>query len=284
MNKKLLFLTVLFSFISFSKADANVNWITDFESAQKLALSSNKLILVDFWASWCGPCRKMDSDAWSQKEVSEIVRNFVPLKIDLDSHKALALKYNVNSIPNVFLMDGNGKIIFESTGYMGKEEVIRVLEPFTLNTQFLQKESINYYKKQNYITALHLADSYLTYSLYLPKSIRNDVINVAERYLKESESLLDKEQSNFDLIQQKIELLEIMVDLYSRNFKKVDRKLSKIKSKDLKSKNKSLYNYINYCNDAIQHRDPKKWIELLQASDSSEYLKKYDIFLKSTYF
>ena len=66
------------------------------------------------------------------------------LKIDLDSHKALALKYNVNSIPNVFLMDGNGKIIFESTGYMGKEEVIRVLEPFTLNTQFLQKESINY--------------------------------------------------------------------------------------------------------------------------------------------
>ena len=284
MNKKLLFLTVIFSFISFLKADANVNWITDFESAQKLALSSNKLILVDFWASWCGPCRKMDSDAWSQKEVSEIVRNFVPLKIDLDSHKALALKYNVNSIPNVFLMDGNGKIIFESTGYMGKEEVIRVLEPFTLNTQFLQKESINYYKKQNYITALHLADSYLTYSLYLPKSIRNDVITVAEQYLKESEDFLDKEQSNFDLIQQKIELLEIMVDLYSRNFKKVDRKLSKIKSKNLQPKNKSLYNYINYCNDAIQHRDPIKWKELLQASDSSEYLNKYDIFLKSTYF
>ena len=50
MSKKLLFLTVIFSFISFLKAEANVNWITDFESAQKLALSSNKLITwYYFW-------------------------------------------------------------------------------------------------------------------------------------------------------------------------------------------------------------------------------------------
>jgi thioredoxin-like negative regulator of GroEL len=102
---------------------AQVYWVKDFEQAKALAEKQNKLILVDFWATWCGPCRKMDQDVWSQSEINELSKKFVMAKVDVDFDKATARKYAANAIPKMLILDPFGEIIDERTGYQALDGV-----------------------------------------------------------------------------------------------------------------------------------------------------------------
>ena len=104
MRKRFLIILMFYSFISSAS-----NWQTDFATAQRIALATNRFILIDFWASWCGPCKQMDMDTWSNQEVNLLTEDFVMLKIDIDANRELASKYSITSIPNMFIIDANGK-------------------------------------------------------------------------------------------------------------------------------------------------------------------------------
>ena len=81
-------------------------------------LNSDVPVLVDFWASWCAPCRML------APILSEIADegNVKVGKINVDEEGELAIKYNVMSIPMVLLFK-NGEIVKKSVGYMTKEEL-----------------------------------------------------------------------------------------------------------------------------------------------------------------
>lgn len=76
---------------------------------------SNKKILVDFYADWCGPCRMMG-------EVLENIDNIEILKVNVDKFPELAQRYMVMSIPTLLLMD-NGKVIKSNVGFMNEDEI-----------------------------------------------------------------------------------------------------------------------------------------------------------------
>lgn len=76
---------------------------------------TNKRILVDFYADWCGPCRMLGS-------VLENINDIEILKVNVDKYPDIAQRYMVMSIPTLLLMD-NGKVIKNNVGFMNEEEL-----------------------------------------------------------------------------------------------------------------------------------------------------------------
>ena len=88
-------------------------------------LKSDKTILIDFWASWCGPCKMMSPVV---DEIAEEMNGTVKVcKINIDEEQNLAVKYNVMSIPT-FVVIKAGKEIGRTIGVQDKEDIKKILQ------------------------------------------------------------------------------------------------------------------------------------------------------------
>jgi len=88
-------------------------------------LKADKPVLVDFWAPWCGPCRKLAPHvAAVAREKAEVVK---VCKINVDDAQDMAMKYGVNGIPALFVFRG-GKVVGQSVGYVDKDALVRFVE------------------------------------------------------------------------------------------------------------------------------------------------------------
>lgn len=96
------------------------------DSFHSQVLQSANLVLVDFTAVWCGPCKMLEpilkelADQWVGKV--HIV------KVDVDQNPELAMQYNVMGVPTVMLFR-DGKVLERVTGYQPKERLLKVLQP-----------------------------------------------------------------------------------------------------------------------------------------------------------
>ena len=94
------------------------------ENFNKEVLNSEKPVLVDFWATWCGPCKMI---APIISEISEEFNNNVKVgKVNVDEEKELAIKYGISSIPTLVIFK-DGKIAKTLIGFRPKEEIKEVL-------------------------------------------------------------------------------------------------------------------------------------------------------------
>ncbi len=214
----------------------NAQLVHSFEDAQKLALGANKLIVIDFTASWCGPCKKMEMDVWNKEEVKAITANFVFAKIDLDTNKSLASMYGVKAIPNILIVDGIGNVLEQNTGYMNLSQVQRFLKPYQLNTEFMMNELLAYYKDKSYTSALRLALKNYDYTVFLDDAnLKRSFVSLANEYLSDASKLVDKKSEKYDENKELIELVELSEYAYLFNFEKLNKKLDKIDTANLSS-------------------------------------------------
>ena len=92
-------------------------------------ISNNDLLLVDFWAEWCGPCKSMHPIFTRMAKKYKQVRF---ARVNVDNAQDIALKYGVQSIPT-FIMFKNGEIANQMVGAVGEPGIHMICKKFTEN-------------------------------------------------------------------------------------------------------------------------------------------------------
>lgn len=96
------------------------------ENFESQVIKSDIPVLVDFWATWCGPCRMLAPEL--EKIAEQFDGKIKVGKINVDEQVKLAVVYNVQVIPTMILFK-DGKIVKKTTGFLDKSEII---ESFSL--------------------------------------------------------------------------------------------------------------------------------------------------------
>ena len=93
------------------------------DNFQEVVLNSDKPVLVDFWASWCGPCRMV---APILEEIAGERSDVKVCKINVDEEPELAGRYNVMSIPTLLVVK-EGQVVNQAVGARPKSQILSLL-------------------------------------------------------------------------------------------------------------------------------------------------------------
>ena len=94
------------------------------DNFEEQVLRSEKPVLLDFWATWCGPCRMI---APFVEEIAAEREDIQVGKIDVDAQMELAMKFGIVSIPTLIVVK-NGEVIGKLVGYCQKDRILKLLD------------------------------------------------------------------------------------------------------------------------------------------------------------
>ena len=106
-----------------------IPWRKQLPEAEAEAKAQHKQVFAYFTATWCGPCQEMKRTTWSDNTVRRAMeRRFVPVKIDIDENRSLAIAYGIEAVPTFILLNETGGAVRQASGYMDAKEMENWLE------------------------------------------------------------------------------------------------------------------------------------------------------------
>jgi thioredoxin-related protein len=100
-----------------------------FEEVLSLAQEQDKLIFVDAYAVWCGPCKVMDKQVFPLKEVGDYYnKHFISIKLDMERGEGLKFRrdYPVSAFPTFFFIDSEGSVVYKARGARKPQDFIKL--------------------------------------------------------------------------------------------------------------------------------------------------------------
>lgn len=121
----LIFFTMFLSQISFSQG---INFQEgNFEEILAKAKKEKKLIFVDCYTVWCGPCKKLVKEVFPQGEVGAFFNeNYISYSLDMEKGEGIELAkyYNVTAFPTLLFLDANGNLLTRTEGFVDAKTLI----------------------------------------------------------------------------------------------------------------------------------------------------------------
>lgn len=247
-------------------------WLTSMEVAKKLALMQDKMIFA-VWEDAMFRSRTPIiinnnmypiSDLAAKESHSRLIwKYFVPLVIpeytyrdllgEIDGKRSLDYMYKFND-NHVKIMDPNGNILNSSFNENEFEDMnfASILEKYALNTSFLKNELKNYSVDNSFNSSFRLALRYLDYAIFANKSIKKELTDLSDIYMKEANEKLQNEtpEKQF-LVKEKIKLLKIKKTIILNNPNKALRKLKRFDPAKVEDSNLSLLAFLHFASNRL---------------------------------
>jgi thiol:disulfide interchange protein len=109
-----------------SQAEEIVPWREDIAAASAEAETHGRPLMLYFTASWCPPCQRMRGTTWADASVEAALREYVPVRVDIDQHPGLANEFQIESVPSFVLIRPDGTVRATS-GFQSAGEFLRWL-------------------------------------------------------------------------------------------------------------------------------------------------------------
>ena len=112
---------------------ADVKWSDDsYDQVLARAKQENKYVFMDFYTTWCGPCKMLDKNTFSNAKVQDLLNSMIAVDWDAekDPHVAVAKQYKVSAYPTMIVIAPDGKEVDRYLGYMGPEDFIKIIDGY----------------------------------------------------------------------------------------------------------------------------------------------------------
>jgi len=249
----------------------------DYELAKRTATQQHKLLIVDFYTTWCAPCKMLDKTIFHNDSIaSEISKNFIVLRYDAEKDMIhnLSLKHHIASYPTTIVLTANGKLIRKMYGTGGGAGTL------VASYSNLLCESISLNKQGKYITGFQPAIDTALYPDFYKKYVRR-IADIRpgdlENYWNNNKDLLA--EVSFDILAYFGRAPKHVVDFFIQHKPDYEAKFGK---EDVKFVMDNLTG--EKFSTAVEEKDEEKYEaavkfarQHLTTRDADEYIKTYEL-------
>jgi thiol:disulfide interchange protein len=112
-----------------------IDWVEDYTTGVALAAQTGKPIMLYFTADWCPPCKELQKNVFSRKDVTLASRGLINIYLDVDKDRATMEAYKVRSIPIIFFLDHTGKIDSTISADSSAKQFLKHMQHLTDNAK-----------------------------------------------------------------------------------------------------------------------------------------------------